>query len=70
MYSLFYILITIIIIINSSSTGNSISSISISSVALLNCLYLNPQDLPFVLSLSHPSGEEGEGETSGCLELS
>ena len=50
-YSVFCKFITIIIRIVSSS---SISSISISFVGLLNCLYLNLQVLPFA-HFSSPS---------------
>jgi len=38
-----------------------IISISVSFVALVNCLHLNPRVSPFVHFSSHPTGGEGEG---------
>jgi len=47
----------------------SIINSSISFVVLLNCLYLNPQVLPFVHSPPHPTVGEGEGSARSCLVL-
>ena len=56
LFCIFIIIVVIIIVISSSN-------ISISFVALLNCLYLNPQVLPFV-HFSSPSlcGRTARGE--------
>jgi len=62
-YSLFclFIIITIIIIV---------TSMNIFFVVLLNCFYLNPQDLPFI-RFSSPShwGRQGSGDRAAvwCL---
>ena len=64
-YNLVCIFIIIIIIIISSS------NISISFVALLNCLYLNPHILPFVRfpSLSCWGGRGGVSKWLSSAEL-